>query len=285
MIKAGLILEGGAERGVFTAGALDLLLEQDFRFEYVCGVSAGACNAVDYVSEQPGRTRDAMIPKDKSYRMAKISTIPTQHSLIDMDMLFDSFPNELIPFDYQTYFASPIRCEMVVTNCETGEAEYLDDRSNEKRFMDMCRASSSIPVFSQPVLIDGTMYVDGGVGDAVPLLHSMEYGYRKNVVILTRQKGDRKKAPGKVSEAVYSAVFRRYPKLVRKLMTRHLEYNKMSSLIEKWEDEGKIFVLRPEIQPVDRLEMDPEKLTPFYRHGYELMESRLPELKEYLGID
>ena len=284
MIKAGLILEGGAERGVFTAGALDFLLEQNLRFEYSCGVSAGACNAVDYVSLQHGRSRDAMIPENRDYRMAKLSTVFSQHSLIDMDMLFERFPNKLIPFDYETYFESPQKCEMVVTNCRTGLPEYLDDRSDRKRFMDICRASSSIPVFTPIVEVDGEKYVDGGVSDAVPLIHSMKLGYRKNVVILTREKGYRKKKPGMAASEVYRILFRKYPLLVKTLMTRHIGYNRTMDRIESWEKEGKVFVLRPEVKAVDRLEMDPEKLMPFYRHGYELMESRMSELKDYLEI-
>lgn len=285
MINAGLILEGGAERGSFTAGALDFLMEQEIWFEYTCGVSAGACNAVDYVAKQIGRSRDAFIPKDKSYRMAKLSAIPKQHSLIDMDMLFDAFPNDLIPFDYETYFSSPIRCEMVVTSCETGNAEYLDNRTDREYFMNICRASSSIPVFAPPVQLENGLYVDGGVSDAVPVIHSMKLGFRKNVVILTRERGYRKKAPGTAMTALYRKAFRNYPNLVHTLLTRHHEYNRISELIEKWEDEGHIFVLRPERKPVDRLEMDPEKLYSFYRHGYELMESRFKAMKEYLEIE
>ena len=285
MIKAGLILEGGAERGVFTAGALDFLMEKGVELEYSCGVSAGACAAVDYLSKQIGRTRDAMIPKDPSYRMVKLSAIPSQHALIDMDMLFEAFPNELIPFDYDTYFASPLRCEMVVTNCRTGLPEYLDERSDRERFMKICRASSSIPVFVPKVRIDedGDEYVDGGVGDAIPIIHSMKLGYRKNVVILTREREYRKKGPGAVTAAVYRVMFREYPELIKTLLVRHNTYNRTLELLEKWECEGKVFVLRPLTEPVDRLETDPEKLMPFYRHGYELMEERFDELKKYLS--
>ena len=282
-VKAGLILEGGAERGVFTAGALDYLMEQDFWFEYTCGVSAGACSAVDYVAKQHGRTRDAMIPKERSYRMAKLSSLVTKRALIDMDMLFDRFPNELIPFDYDTYFSSDLLCEMVVTNCETGEAEYLDNRTDPDTFMTICRASSSIPIFSPPVEIDGTEYVDGGVADAIPLIHSMKLGYRKNLVVLTRQKGYVKPAPDAASRRVYRTWFRRYPELVRMLLTRHTAYNRLIRTMEKWEAEGKVFVLRPEIQPVGRLEMNPDRLMPFYDHGYEVMERRFGELEAYLA--
>lgn len=285
MFQAGLILEGGAERGVFTAGALDYLMEEEIWFSYVCGVSAGACNAVDYVSKQIGRSHDAFIPKDPSYRMVQPSALFTQHALIDMDMLFDDFPNRRIPFDYDTYFASEIECEMVVTNAITGKAEYRDDRTDRRRFMDICRASSSIPVFTPMVMLDGVPFVDGGVGDSIPVMHSMKKGYRKNVVILTQKAGYRKEALGKAMEAMYKALFRHYPMLVRSLMNRHLVYNRQLDLLEKWESEGRVFVLRPEMESVGRLESDPGKLTAFYDHGYERMKARAGELMDYLSSD
>ena len=285
MIHAGLVLEGGAERGIFTAGVLDYLMEKELWLEYTCGVSAGACAGVDYVSRQIGRTRDALIPRDRSYRMAKPSCLLTQRSLIDMDMLFDRFPNDLIPFDYDTYFASDLLCEMVVTDCATGRAEYMDDRKDRDRFMTICRASSSIPVFAPPVGIDGRLYVDGEVSDAIPVLHSMKKGYRKNIVVLTRQKGYRKKAPGSLMKALYRARFGRYEELLRRLLYKYTEYNRTLDMVEKWEAEGKLFVFRPTVTPVDRLEMNPDRLKPFYAHGYEQAEERFSEMEEYLGLN
>ena len=282
MIEAGLVLEGGAARGVFTAGVLDYLMEQRIEFSYVCGVSAGASNAVDYVSEQIGRTRDAMIPKDKKYRMVKLSAIPTQHSLLDMDMLYDRFPNELIPFDYDTYFRSPLRCEMVVTNALTGKPEYLDDRTNRERFMAICRASGSMPIFTPYVYVDGVPYVDGSIGDSVPVLHSMQQGLKKQIVVLTRRESYRKSAPSAAVAAFYRIYFKKYPALLEAMMNRHVMYNRQLDLVRKWEQEGCIFVLRPQVQEVGRLESGTEELMKFYRHGYELMKERFGELSAYL---
>ena len=282
MIEAGLILEGGAERGIFTAGALDALMEKGMEFSYVCGVSAGACNAVDYVSRQIGRSKRVMIPSEKKYRMAKVSAIPSQHAYIDMDMLFDDFPNRVFPFDYETYFASPIRCEMVVTNALTGCAEYMDSRDDRQAMMDICRASSSIPIFTPMAKINGTPYVDGSVSDAIPIVHSLQAGYRKNLVILTRMADYEKTEPGKAIQAIYRAYLRKYPALLRVMLNHHKDYNRQLALLKKWEAEGKVFVLRPEMPPVDRLEYRAEKLEPFYQHGYDLMERRMDELTAYL---
>lgn len=166
-----VILEGGANRGVFTAGALDFLMEQEYYIPHVIGVSAGACNALDYVSRQIGRTRDCMIVTDEKNRYVNknIKTIVEKKALLDMDMVFERYPYEIFPFDFDTYFASPQTCELVVTNCETGRAEYLDDRENKERLLAIGRASSSMPIACPMVEIDGNEYVDGGVADSIPI--------------------------------------------------------------------------------------------------------------------
>ena len=144
--KATLVLEGGATRGIFTSGALDYLMERDLYFSDVIGVSAGSCNAVDYVSRQPGRTRDCMIPTDKEGKYYYgIRDFVKEKSLMNMDLIFDKYPKELLPFDFETYFASEMECELVVTNCITGAAEYLSEDKDPERLMKICRASSSMP--------------------------------------------------------------------------------------------------------------------------------------------
>lgn len=280
--NSGLILEGGATRGVFTAGVLDYLMEQEYyEFSYVAGVSAGACNAVDYVSRQPGRTKECMIHKEKHSQYINLKTAIKKKSLFDMDMIFDKYPNEIYPFDYDTYFESDIHCELVVTNCNTGQAEYLNDRSSKERLMKICRASSSIPVVSPMVEVDGIPYLDGGLGDSIPVIRSLKTGHKKNVLILTRNFGYRKKPPRK-SRNVYAAVYRKYPELVRTILNRYRMYNKTLSYIEKWEREKKIFVIRPEIPEVSRTEQDYDTLMNFYQHGHDQMEKKFEGMKKYL---
>ena len=279
--EAALVLEGGGTRGVFTAGVLDYLLEKHVKFPYVIGVSAGACNAIDYVSEQIGRTKDCTIIQDKNKRFIGTKDALKKGYLFDMDRLFDEYPNRLFPFDFDTYFASDIQCEVVVTNCLTGEAMYLSEKQDKERLLTICRASSSIPLISPVVDVDGIPCVDGGVADSVPLIHSMKLGHQKNVVVLTRNKGYRKKAPGK-SRLLYTAALKKYPNLLNALLNRYRNYNRVMELIEKWEEEGHIFVIRPEVEPVSRTEQNVEKLTAFYDHGYQLMEQRLGELQAYL---
>lgn len=279
--EAAMVLEGGGTRGVFTAGVLDYLLEKQVKLPYVIGVSAGACNAIDYVSEQIGRTKDCTIIQDKNKRFIGTKDALKKGYLFDMDRLFDEYPNRLFPFDFDTYFASDIQCEVVVTNCLTGEAMYLSEKQDKERLLTICRASSSIPLISPVVDVDGIPCVDGGVADSVPLIHSMKLGHQKNVVVLTRNKGYRKKAPGK-SRLLYTAALKKYPNLLNALLNRYRNYNRVMELIEKWEEEGHIFVIRPEVEPVSRTEQNVEKLTEFYDHGYQLMEQRLGELQAYL---
>lgn len=281
MNQAALVLEGGGNRGVFTAGALDFLLEKDEMFSYVIGVSAGACNAMDYLSRQPERTRNCMIVQEKKNRYIATRDALRKGRLFDMDMIFDKYPNEIFPFDFETYFQADADCEMVVTNCLTGEAQYLSEKNDKDRLLAICRASSSIPVASDMVTVDGEPCLDGGIADSIPIIHAMEKGYRKDVVILTRQKGYRKSKPGK-SRALYLAAFKEYPAFLNTLLNRYRNYNRTLELVEKWEREGHIFVIRPEMEPVSRTEQNIEKLTDFYQHGYDVMKDRFDEMQAYL---
>lgn len=283
MVKATLVLEGGATRGVFTSGALDYLMEKDFYTSYVIGVSAGSCNAVGYVSKQPGRTRDCMIQKDKEYSYYYgFRKFIKEKSLMDMDMVFDRYPNEIYPFDYDTYFASDIECEIVTTNCVTGRAEYMTEDSDKQRLMKICRASCSMPLICPMVNVDGIPYLDGGLADSIPIERAMEIGNGKSIVILTRNPGYRKKMPSRATVQLYRRAYKKYPNLIRSIVNRSIVYNRTMKLLEQQEAEGKIFVLRPLIPTVSRLEKDYDALLHFYEHGYRLMRKEYDELMRFL---
>lgn len=281
--RATMVLEGGATRGIFTSGVLDYLMEQDFYTSHVIGVSAGSCNAVDYVSRQPGRTRDCMIPTDKSGQyIYGVGKFVKEKSLMNMDLIFDIYPNEKLPFDYDTYFQSEIMCEIVTTNCETGKAEYLSEKSDRERLMKICRASCSLPLITPIVNVDNVPYVDGGLADSVPVERAMKKGNDKVIVILTRNEGYRKKPISQGMARVYKRAYRSYPNLVRAIRTRSYWYNREMDLIDRLEQEGKIFVLRPQVKPVSRIERDTDILMGFYTHGYELMKKEYERLQEYM---
>lgn len=279
--RTGLVLEGGGSRGVFTAGAIDYLMEQDVKLPYVIGVSAGACNAVDYVSGQIGRTKECMIVKEKAYRYVSMRNMVRQRSLFDMDMIFDKFPNQYIPFDYDAFFRSGICCEVVVTNCITGKAEYYSEAHDRERLMRLCRASSSLPVAAPKVFIDSVPYLDGGIGNSIPLGRSMRVGNRKNVVILTRKKGYRKKADRRKA-AIIKRYYRGYPRLIESILHRPYVYNRTLDLIDEFERQGRIFVIRPEEKVVSKMEKNTEKLEECYRQGYGQMRERFDSLMDYL---
>lgn len=283
MQKATLVLEGGATRGVFTSGVLDYLMEQEFYTSHVIGVSAGACNAVDYVSRQPGRTRDCMIPTDKnlSYYYG-VRKFIKEKSLMNMDMIFDIYPKQIYPFDFDTYFQSEMNCELVTTNCVTGKAEYMDEAQDPDRLMKICRASSSMPLLCPIVNIDGIPYLDGGLADSIPIRRAMDIGNEKIIVVLTRNRGYRKKTVSKAVEKMYRRAYRSYPNLLRTLLRRAPYYNRTLNELENLEREGKIFVIRPQVKPVSRLERSQEHLMAFYHHGYDLMEREYDRLMEYL---
>lgn len=280
MYQAGLVLEGGSTRGIFTAGVLDFLLEKNVEFSYIIGVSARSCNAVDFVSKQFDRTRHCLMPeKENNYMTPK--SILKKRSIFDMDMIFDKYPNGIYPFDFDTYFASDSICEIVTTNARTGEAEYFTEDNDRERLMQICRASCSMPMVTPMVRLGEDMYVDGGVADSIPLEHTMKKGYDKIFVVLTRNKGYRKAASPRVDK-IWHRYFRKYPKLALALEMRYVLYNRQMDLVDRLEEEGKIFVIRPEIKTISRTERNREKLMEFYRHGYIQMMKQYDGLIQYL---
>ena len=281
--KATLVLEGGATRGIFTSGALDYLMERDLYFSDVIGVSAGSCNAVDYVSRQPGRTRDCMIPTDKEGKYINgVKDTIREKSLMNMDLIFDKYPKELLPFDFETYFNSEINCQIVTTNCLTGKAEYMTEDSDNDRLMKLCRASSSMPLLTPIVNIDNVPYLDGGLADSVPIRRAQQMENEKIVAILTKNQGYRKSVLSPTMQRVYKRAYKSYPNLIRTIFRRSFEYNKTMNYLDQLEKRGEIFILRPQVKPVSRLERNKETLHAFYEHGYKYTERKFDDLMEYL---
>lgn len=279
--KATIVLEGGANRGVFTAGVLHYLMDQNLYFTNIIGVSAGSCNGVDYASHQKTRSRDCFIITDKKKLWIHKVNLFTSKSIMDMDKLFYEFPTKIFPYDEEALEKYGLSCDIVVTNCLTGKAEYIDF-NNYPNKMDLCRASCSMPFITPMVYLDGVPYLDGGLADAIPLDYAISLGNEKVVVILTRQKGYRKTPNNKVLIRFIEKKFKKYPNLVETELSRIERYNKRMDQIDEEEANGKIFVIRPEITPVGRMETNVEKLTFFYNHGYKLMESRYSELQQFL---
>lgn len=281
MTNAGMVLEGGAMRGVFTAGVLDYLMEKRFYCKYVVGVSAGSCNAVDFVSGQKGRTKKCFIPDEKENRYLSLTNLFKGRDLYDMNKVFIDFPGEIYPFDFKAFFASQMECEIVTTNCLTGKAEYMSENRERVRLMDLCRASSSMPLVSPIVMLDEIPYLDGGLTDSVPVQRSMDKGNKKNIVILTRNKGYRKETSTGMMK-IYKRLYKNYPNLINAIENRAGEYNRTMDWMDQLEEEGKIFVIRPQIKCVSRMERNQDKLNQFYKHGYHLMKINESKLNKYL---
>lgn len=265
--RSGLVLEGGGMRGVFTCGVLDNFMDRGIRFPYTIGVSAGACNGLSYMSRQRGRARYSNIDLLEKYNYIGLKHLLKKRNIMDFDLLFEDFPEHILPYDYDTYFRSPERYVMVTTNCLTGEANYFEEKRDPKRVIDIVRASSSLPFVCPIAYVDGIPMLDGGIVDSIPLLRARSDGFTHNVVVLTRNRGYRKESKDlKVPPFLY----RKYPKMREALSRRCRVYNEQLELVERMEDEGEITVIRP-LKPVvvDRIERDVRKLSELYEEGYE----------------
>ncbi|NDW13490.1 patatin family protein [Bacteroides sp. 214] len=265
--KSGLVLEGGGMRGVFTSGVLDYLMDHNIRFPYTIGVSAGACNGLSYMSGQRGRAKYSNIDLLEKYKYIGLKHLLKKRNIMDFDLLFTEFPEHILPYDYEAYFASPERYVMITTNCITGEANYFEEKQDKKRVIDIVKASSSLPIVCPITYVDGIPMLDGGIVDSIPLQRAIDDGFTNNVVVLTRNRGYRKQSK---DIKVPSFIYRKYPNLRHALNMRSIVYNAQLEMVERMEDEGTITVIRPE-QPVvvDRMEKDATKLTALYKEGYE----------------
>ncbi len=281
--KIGLVLEGGGMRGAYTSGVLAAFMDENIKFPYVIGVSAGANNGANFVAEQRERNKKVFVDyvNHKDYSGLKHWIIGK--SFFNMDFLFDILPNDLVPFDYETFEKSPTVFKVCVTECSTGKPAYFE-KSQFKGIELMgriLRASSSLPILSPPVEIDGKLYFDGGITDSIPIEKSIEDGNKYNVVVLTRNKGYRKE-PQKLGP-FSKLFFKKYPKILHAIEVRHIKYNETLEKIEKLEKEGLVYAFRPidEIK-VGRLEKDVEKLNDLYEQGYRETMEQMDKFKNWL---
>ena len=283
LIQGALILEGGGLRGNYTAGVLRLLVEHGIYFSYVIGVSMGACNGSNYVSRQAERnrivnTRFVGDPRFMSYRR-----LLRAGELFGMDFIFDTLPNDLVPFDFQAFRASPQRFIVTATDCETGHAVYYDkDRLNDADLLAVLKAGCSLPFLQKPVRFDGRVLMDGGVADAVPLEKSLADGNTRHVLVLTQPAGYRKTT--RRLAALIRLRYPRYKGLGRAFMTRSRRYNRTLDRIAGMEAAAAVFVIRPSVPlQAKRTENDVRKLEAIYARGYRDAAERLEKLKDYLA--
>ena len=263
--ESSLVLEGGGMRGVFTCGVLDNLMDRGIRFPYTIGVSAGACNGLSYMSKQRGRGKFSNIDLLEKYRYIGFKHLITKGNIMDFELLFHTFPEEIIPYDYATFAATKERFEMVATDITTGEATYLEEYNDPKRIIDIVKASSSLPYVCPIVEVDGRRMLDGGISDSIPIGRASSQGFPNSVVVLTRNIGYRKEGTSHTPRIRY----RRYPALRQALGMRNTIYNQQIEEVEAREARGEIVVIRPE-RPIEvaRMERDTRKLIALYDEGY-----------------
>jgi len=263
----GLVLEGGGMRGVFTSGVLDALMKHECSFNYVVAVSAGACNGLSYMSGQPRRARFSNIDMLRKYGYLSLKNLLIQGSIFDPNILYERFPAEIVPFDYQAYANNPATYEMVTTNCLTGKAEYLSEKHNQRRITAIAKASSSLPYVAQITNVDGVPMLDGGIVDSIPVLRATSLGHAFNVVVMTRNKGFRS---SERDINIPSFIYSDYPHLREALSHRVEVYNRQLELVERMERWGEVIVIRPQrTMEVGRTCSDPSKLERLYEEGFQ----------------
>ena len=282
MSKIGLILEGGAFRGVYTAGVMDYLLEKNVTFPYVVGVSAGAGNALNFLSKQVGRTKKVITHEDREgyYGLGQLFE---NKKILNLDRLVREFALVDFPFDFETFYANPTVMETVATCCETGKAVYFGDfRNNSQEYLFKTNmASCSVPFICDPIEIDDLHYLDGSLADSVPFERALEMGCDKVVIVMTKPEGGQATDYGK-AKSLINLAYKNYPNLCETLMNRKNEYERQIELMNRLEREGIAYVIRPESKTVGRFESDYEKLCECYDVAYHRMESLYADLMKFM---
>ena len=281
MIKAGLVVEGGGMRGVYSSGVLDFFIEKELFFENNYGVSAGACHLCSYLAKQYKRAFRVNVDYLNDKRYCSVHSLLKTGNLFGAEMLYDIIPNELDLFDYDTYNKNESNFYVVITDINTGKPEYVKIGDLKKDII-YVRASSSLPLLAQNVKINDKEYLDGGISDSIPIKKSIADGNKKNVVILTRDSTYRK---GKNSlMPIIKLKYKKYPNFVKSMADRYIVYNEILDFIKELEDNGDVFVIRPK-KPVNigRTEKNREKLEALYNDGYNDAKDCYEELLKYLG--
>ena len=281
MYQAGLVLEGGGMKGVYTAGVLDFFLDKDIEFSSVYGVSAGACHMCSYLSKQRGRAMDVSIDYLDSGKYCGVESLVTTGDIFNVATCYHLIPEYLHPYDYEAFARYPGRAFSVATDIVSGKPEYFRIRDMRKDIVKI-QASASLPLVSRNVKIDGGLYLDGGISDSIPLQKSVIDGNRKNVVVMTKEVGYVRKPSSQLG--LVKARYLKYPKVYELMAERHIHYNRQVEYVERLRQNGQAFVIRPKsASNVGRIEKDIEKLKKLYREGYEDAQECYEALMEFLN--
>ena len=280
-MKTGLVLEGGGMRGLFTAGVMDVMMEQGIRFDGIVGVSAGATFGCNYKSHQPGRVLRYNVRFKDDPRYMGLRSLLRTGDLVGAEFSYHTMPRELDVFDAGTFNSDSTEFHVVCTDVGTGEPVYHRiDVADEEAF-DWIRASASMPLVSRPVSLEGRLLLDGGISDSIPLRYFQGQGFLRNVVILTQPKGFFKRKTKLMP--LFHLFMRRYPAIVRAMSRRHLMYNDKLSYLAEQERQGNILPIYPQdALPIGRTEQDEAKMRRIYAMGRQKAKEMLSQIKDFL---
>ncbi len=280
-MKHGLVMEGGAMRGLFTAGVIDVMMEKNLTFDGAIGVSAGAVFGCNFKSKQPGRVLRYNLRFCRDPRYSSFRSLFRTGDLFGADFCYREIPDLLDPFDRETYARSPMDFYVVATDVHTGQPVYHNCRTGDEEDLTWFRASASMPLAARTVSVGDYTLLDGGISDSIPLKHLESLGYDRNVVILTQPIGYVKQK--NKAMPLMRNVYRQYPKLLQTIARRQDVYNETTAYIREKERRGEVFVIRPEAPlSIGRVEHHREKIQAVYDQGRAVAQKRLNALKEFL---
>ncbi|MDE5981545.1 MAG: patatin family protein [Duncaniella sp.] len=283
-MKKGLVLEGGAMRGLFTAGVMDVMMEHGIEFDGLIGVSAGSSFGCNYKSRQPGRVLRYNLKYCKDPRYMGLRSLVTTGDLVGAEFAYHTLPLELDIFDIETYESNPMEFYSVSTDVLTAEPVYKRIDKIDHAALEWLRASASMPGVTRPVRVDdGRLMLDGGISDSIPLKYFRSIGYDRNIVVLTQPVGYRKSpAPA----WLFRMLLRKYPAVAEAMARRHEMYNAQLDYLSRQVAEGSTLVIAPEQPlPIGRVDTDRTKMRDTYARGRAAALASMPRLKEFLDLD
>lgn len=281
-MKKGLVLEGGGLRGLFTAGVIDVMMENGIEYDGIVGVSAGACFGCNYKSRQIGRCLRYNVNFAHDPRYMGFKSLWKTGDLVSADFAYRTLPQTLDIFDFDTYKDNPTEFHLVCTDVDTGETVYKKVDEMDDNGLDWLRATASMPIVSRPVEIEGRRLLDGGISNSIPLEYFQKLGYERNVVVLTQPKGFFKTRTKLMP--LFKVFCRKYPRIVEAMARRHEMYNSQLEYVTRQEQMGNTLLIYPETAlPIGRTEQNTDKMHHVYQMGRQAALARLEELRDFLA--
>ncbi|UCZ55217.1 patatin family protein [Bacillus shivajii] len=284
MENCGLVLEGGGMKGLYTAGVLEYFLEKNIFFNYVIGVSAGACMGASYLSRQKGRNKKVNVELVNDPRYLSWRNLLFKREIFGMDFLFDEVPKHIVPFDFERLRKTEERFLIGTMDCHTGEAIYYNKDEHSTDILKIIRASSSLPFIARPVEYNGRVLLDGGLVDPIPIRKAKEDGNQKNIVIMTKATNQRLNKSN--ISSLLKRLYKKYPVVAESFENRLDIYNDTLSFIESEQEKEHVFLIQPSIDlPVSSFERSQKRLLQLYELGYHDAKTQLDSLVKWLEIN